>query len=180
MNHDYVPRFKVGDRVTHNLALDSEVAGTITERRVYRSKKYGNGDTFYVLDTPHPSGTGQVQGWEWSMSPTTDKVAPSVAFQRVVDAFAPKAKASELVVKDAYVTDDGTQVSSVEVTITTYAGPVVHLFAWVYNGKVETIGAWDWRISGSGYVTNGDRYGSDTNLGGAIVTTYNLALANAS
>lgn len=163
---DYRPRYAIGARVIVGAGLSAERVDTIVGRRVYRDRNHSRGDTFYRF--ADASGA-----WEWNVQPTTERVAPETALDRIVRAFADRLSYVQLTTTRQL---DGSWSVAIhlEVRHAPADGAVerVDITAEADAARtVETIGAWFYRIGDAAAI-------AVDALGSAIVDAYNASMTS--
>lgn len=164
---DYRPKYTVGQHVIVHEGSDTERYARITGRRVYRDKHHQSGDTYYEL-------SDDAGAWEWSLSPTSDRVRPEVALARILDAFEPRLSFYKLTCVREH-NEAWRMHVHMEVQHVPADGYVERVDLWAFaptRREVETIGEWEWRI--------GEQVGLSDNLGAATVATYNGSMTASS
>lgn len=156
---EYVPKFKVGDKVIHNR---SERVRTVTGRKVQRRNR--GCDTYYQLDSSASHALFDVDGaYESSLQPASELLAPGAVLARILPMF--DAPAYELTVG----------LATFALVLQISGTRTVKLFADLNAGMVQTLGEWKWHVlKRNATAPNWSvQRGSAENLGGALVDASN-------
>ena len=156
----YVPKFKVGDVVRHDLT-SPDVQRTITGRKVTRNAK--RCETYYELD--NRSDVWLLGAWETFLQPVSELLEPYAVLARILPMFEAPGR--------TYTLTAGTDKVGLVISAESW---IVKFFAMPENGKVQTLGEWDWHVLKPSVLTLSKwsaQSGTAPNLGGAVVDASN-------